>query len=210
MFCLTMRDTCCSQLFLVRKIWRKARTEEISTFWKFRRPSGGSLHRNGFLNFHFFYSESIFRVIFIYRLLSDPFLILHSWTFSNIENSDWKICIFRPRSIHARSSWNRKQLFSRKMLNKRKLKYNFGTECILLKTIYNREYICVKTKGEIYIWLNSVLFPTFCCNDRMIKAFFILCYSFSSISSIFIHFQKILHSYTSKVINRYFCSHTYK
>ena len=158
----------------------------------------------------FFYSESIFRVIFIYRLLSDPFLILHSWTISNIENSDWKICIFRPRSIHARSSWNRKQLFSRKMLNKRKLKYNFGTECILLKTIYNREYICVKTKGEIYIWLNSVLFPTFCCNDRMIKAFFILRYSFSSFSSIFIHFQKILHSYTSKVINRYFCSHTYK
>ena len=82
------------------------------------------------------------------------------------------------------------------MLNKRKLKYNFGTECILLKTIYNREYICVKTKGEIYIWLNSVLFTTFCCNDRMIKAFFILRYSFSSISSIFIHFQKILHSYT--------------
>ena len=42
------------------------------------------------------------------------------------------------------------------MLNKRKLKYNFGTECILLKTVYNREYIYVITKGEIYIWLNSV------------------------------------------------------
>ena len=96
-----------------------------------------------------------------------------------------------------------KKIFFRKMLNKRKLKYNFGTECILLKTIYNREYICVKTKGEIYIWLNSVLFTTFCCNDRMIKAFFILHHSFSPISSIFIHFQKIL----SKVVNRYLCSH---
>jgi len=35
----------------------------------------------------------------------------------------------------------KKQLFSRKMLNKRKLKYNFGTECILLETVYNRDYI---------------------------------------------------------------------
>ena len=43
------------------------------------------------------------------------------------------------------------------MLNKRKLKYNFGTECILLKTVYNREYIYVKlTKREIYIWFNTV------------------------------------------------------
>ena len=42
------------------------------------------------------------------------------------------------------------------MLNKRKLKYNFGTECILLKTVYNGEYIYVITKGEIYIWFNFV------------------------------------------------------
>ena len=53
----------------------------------------------------------------------------------------------------------KKQLFSRKMLNKRKLKYNFGTECILLKTVYNnREYIYVKTKSEIYIRFKSAFF----------------------------------------------------
>ena len=205
-----MRDPLLLSFVSGQEDLKKSTNRGNLNFLKVPQTKRWELTQKWIFKLSFFYSESIFRVIFIYRLLSDPFLILHSWTFSNIENSDWKICIFRPRSIHARSSWNRKQLFSRKMLNKRKLKYNFGTECILLKTIYNREYICVKTKGEIYIWLNSVLFPTFCCNDRMIKAFFILRYSFSSISSIFIHFQKILHSYTSKVINRYFCSHTYK
>ena len=53
----------------------------------------------------------------------------------------------------------KKQLFSRKMLNKRKLKYNFGTECILLKTVYNNQNIfMLKQKSEIYIWFKSAFF----------------------------------------------------
>ena len=125
-----------SSFFLpTRKNQRKARTEEISTFWKFRRPSGKiCVHQNSILKDLF---NNILVSIF-YKIL------IWSIDVCNIDTSF--------QAIHARSSWYRKKYFLEKCSIKENLSTTSGQNVFCLKPSTTENIFMLEEQNAKYIF----------------------------------------------------------